>query len=557
MTASKVLGWAMRPVAAPGTNLKGEASGAGWLYALPRLDFRHAAVLGLPKSATLAGLVVAADSLLIVVADSAAAVAAQAVVKSAGWDNVEVVAADVPFDIPVGLDLVCRISRAKGKWAREAWTMLMGHLADDGITFHLHSRWQRRQRAPSGRAGTVFRVTPRHGEVRSITLARDHASQRVVRQMGLEGVASGHRVISRLEKRLSSWLGATARHVVVEAPATDGVGDGVPTYLRDVAQDSGLDIAAWRWAVAARGDYDSQKILVLLTAPEHNSPGCLVKITRSARHSDRLDNESMVLRTLTSSMVLRGRVPEQMFFGTHRGRAVLGQSMLAGKPFPRGARWSASCPLLQDSFNALNELADTTAAWVPAASVSSALGVLLERFVAVYQPPGTEVAALRDSLSGGWSVGDDVPVVLQHGDPHPGNMLVSAEGRALLVDWESADLRGMPLWDILYFFRHYATIAARRRGTLDRERAATRHFLDDSDLADRLVAAVGDQVQALGLRREMVKALVYSCWMHRALKESSRLTVDRLDQGLSVRLLRAMIADKESTTLSRLMTLGA
>ncbi len=36
--SDRVLGWALRPTVATGSNLRGQASGAGWLYATPRLS---------------------------------------------------------------------------------------------------------------------------------------------------------------------------------------------------------------------------------------------------------------------------------------------------------------------------------------------------------------------------------------------------------------------------------------------------------------------------------------------------------------------------------------
>ncbi|MGA8208688.1 MAG: hypothetical protein WB798_00875, partial [Nocardioidaceae bacterium] len=39
-----------------GSNLRGGASGGGWLYALPRLSYDNVVCLGAPSAATLTGL---------------------------------------------------------------------------------------------------------------------------------------------------------------------------------------------------------------------------------------------------------------------------------------------------------------------------------------------------------------------------------------------------------------------------------------------------------------------------------------------------------------------
>jgi len=49
-----------------GSNRRGEASGAAWLYALPRLAFDSIACVGRPTDATLAALAQAGSNLLIV-----------------------------------------------------------------------------------------------------------------------------------------------------------------------------------------------------------------------------------------------------------------------------------------------------------------------------------------------------------------------------------------------------------------------------------------------------------------------------------------------------------
>jgi Phosphotransferase enzyme family len=554
--SGEVLAWAMRPSTATGSNLKGGATGAGWLYALPRLSFRRAATLGLPNAASLAGLVVAADSVLVVVADQERRRTATAEVVAAGWGNVEVV---VPADLSAaaaGLDLVYRAATTRGRWVAGAWSSLLQRLGEDGVAIADLRRRSAFKAARGGGPELVLRVTPRHGEARSLIPAGDRLTRAVVRRLGLEGAISRHPMLVPLEQPITRRVGVPARRIAVHASDPHARLADVPHYLREVAGRAGVELSGWRWGIVARGDYDSQKILMLLTPPDDSAPRCLVKLTRSARHADRLENEGRVLRELAASGVLLGRVPEHVFSGSHAGRAVLGQSLLAGEPFERRARWSANCPVLRDGLDALNEVAVATAVPVPADAVGAALLVLLDRYAAVYRPPESEVARLRECFDAVTRLPTTLPVVLQHGDPHPGNLLVSERGKVLLVDWESADLRGLPLWDSCYFFRGYATTASRRRGVRDRERAATRHLVSGSALGDRWVAALAGQAAALALPRAVVPALVYGCWVHRALKEATRLPPERLDRSLSVRLLRAMLADRGPGTLAKVLELG-
>jgi hypothetical protein len=54
----------------------------------------------------------------------------------------------------------------------------------------------------------------------------------------------------------------------------------------------------------------------------------------------------------------------------------------------------------------------------------------------------------------------------------------------------------------------------------------------------------------------LVEPLFYTCWMHRALKEATRLQPDRLESGTYVRLLRLCVARRDAPGLRRLFSLS-
>jgi hypothetical protein len=54
----------------------------------------------------------------------------------------------------------------------------------------------------------------------------------------------------------------------------------------------------------------------------------------------------------------------------------------------------------------------------------------------------------------------------------------------------------------------------------------------------------------------LVEPLFHTCWMHRALKEATRLTSSRLERGHYVSLLRLCIDQREAPTLRRLFSLS-
>jgi aminoglycoside phosphotransferase (APT) family kinase protein len=256
---------------------------------------------------------------------------------------------------------------------------------------------------------------------------------------------------------------------------------------------------------------------------------------------------------LTSLSVAAGRAPEPWFAGRHADRALLGESAIEGEPFTSRARWNADCPHLADAIAWLTQLGVATRRPVPPGTVATSLLALLDRYVSIHRPPASEREALHDRFAALARIDDPIPTVFQHGDPGIWNLLVDSAGRTVFLDWEASEPDGLPLWDLLYLFRSYAVATSRRAGTRDRLAAASRHLLDASPLGDQLVRAVERYREQVGVPAGSVEALVYGCWVHRSLKEATRMAPDRLAEGQFVRLIRRMLREPNAPTLGRLV----
>jgi hypothetical protein len=79
-------------------------------------------------------------------------------------------------------------------------------------------------------------------------------------------------------------------------------------------------------------------------------------------------------------------------------------------------------------------------------------------------------------------------------------------------------------------------------------------FLADSALAPLLIDSVARYCERTGLSREMIEPLFYTCWLHRALKEATRLPLARLEGGHYVNLLRLCIERRNTSALHRLFS---
>jgi hypothetical protein len=534
-----------------GSNRKGALAGGGWLYALPTLDHPRIVCVGAPSMGTLAGLV-RAGTVLVVEPHERRRRALADRVTAAGWPHVTV-AADVDEGaidllLVLGDDAIAFADRLD----------LDARLSMSGVRYAEPAKPAGTAGEGPGRPGHEVRLhlTPLRGEPRSVVPAGDAAMEAAIRRMGLEGSVLPRRWsgLERRALRSPAMRSRARREALISGPGIQP-GGGVPRYIGDVAAADGHDLTAWRWAIAARGDYDSQKVLVLLAPPDGTAPTGLAKVTRSAAHTARLSNEASALAALGDLPVAEGRAPRRWFWGEHAGRGVLGASIVDGPSFTARASFKPDDPWLRDALGWLTDLAVASARPTAAEDVATALRVLLTRYVRIYGPTTDEADRLEAMIGSLHRIDGPIPSVFQHGDPGIWNLVAQPDGRTGFLDWEAAELTGLPLFDLFYCFRSYAIATSRRAGTRDRLDAASRHLLDGSPLGDRLVETVDDYRRRVELPAAAIEPLLYGCWIHRSLKEATRLAPEGLQRGQFVRLIRRMLEQPDAPVMRRLRDL--
>lgn len=538
-----------------GSNRRGEMSGGGWLYALPRLGFGAAVCLGEPSETALTTLARSTTSLIVWPTSARAERRLSDLVARRGWEAITIVrdldeALGGSFELLVipgadaAPDAAVRAAAALERLEPGGTAFIAGPVAADA----------RVSEPAATRGSRAVTVSMERGDVRSVIPSEDEGMRRAIERLGLFGPTTrfADPRLARPERRLRHVvrrpLLPAEREALIVGPG-EGSADGPPAYVTDLAANAGLDLTQWGWAVAARGDYDSQKVLVLLRPPDRIEPTGVVKVTRSAMHAGRLENETAVLERLAALPVAAGRAPVPWFSGRHAGRALLGESLMDGVPFASRARWDPACPGLADALSWLTELGAATRVPVPAAAVSVALLDLLDRYVAAHPSEPHETAHLRSRFAALARIDAPIPTVLLHGDPGIWNLLADGHGRTVFLDWESAEPDGLPLWDLLTFARSYAVAASRRDGVRDRLEGAARHLLEPSPLGDRLRAAITEYCDTVGVPPSAVEALTYGCWVYRATKEATRLAPGRAGSGQFARLIRRMV-ERPSTPLT-------
>jgi len=312
------------------------------------------------------------------------------------------------------------------------------------------------------------------------------------------------------------------------------------------------------WAFSAPGAYNSQKVIYVVFDAEGEWPDYVVKMTRNPAFNRRLENEWRALTLLAEHGIGDAEtLPRPTFLGRHAGLAVLGETAVVGLPFLEQTQATAECPYARVAVEWLVDLASATAGRpIASAEAAVALGTLRDRFLELYGvDPGLRTF-LADQIDRIAASASELPLVFQHGDPGCWNLVVTRSGRLGVLDWEAAEPNGMPLWDLFYFLRSYGVAVSRAAGTHDATESFTRHYLEESDLGVILVDAVRLVCERTGLDPDLVEPLFYTCWMHRALKEATRLRPNRLETGTYVRLLRLCAARRDAPGLQRLFSLS-
>ena len=481
------------PAAAPYRNPKGHVLGAPWTFLLPDAEPARVLAIGRPSAETREAL----DRL------------ARLEVRDPGRTG----------DLPAGaFGVVAVVGRAAARRLRrdDALAAEITRLLTPGGVLYADGP------VPSSLAGAALplAVTPVVGEARTFAPV-DHGPARQL--MAHRGLATPVVDPERLEAPASQLVrGPLARlgwrrATLVQRSATGGP-DEPPAWLREVAAASGVDIGGMRWALSASGRYRSRKVVLFLLDPGATDPRYVVKLPRHPDEGGRIEREAAALEELATIDGDHGVDVPGLAFRGHVGRErlpVLGQSALVGAPL----RASLSDSAVVDALvRWVADIGVATAGPAAPGEAANRLEPLLARFFADAEPDALERQVLSDAVAA-VTAAPDLPLVLEHGDLGAWNVLVGPGGRPAVLDWEAAERRGMPLWDLLYLVRSCAASSAGRRNREEAVRDVVRRQGPFGGLQARVVAGAA---AALGLDRSLVGPLVLTCWMHRAVKESSR-----------------------------------
>jgi hypothetical protein len=558
---------ALEAQSVPGTNLKGSVDGANWSFLLPRLELGRVLAVGCPAPSSLATIARLGDE-VVVWARLADHDRLRRVIERRSLGNVSILPAERDGTLPLpdgGLDVVVVASPRLAGWAgaRELSRVLKsnGALYLESPFLGLRRRHGVESLLEGSRRRELLWAAPAWGELRFAAPAGDGAAVAYIERHFLKPLFR-RKLLKRPVKVAARTPLANAlvrRRVVMVAGDQEDLPPRPPAYVREIAARAGTTIESRRWAFAAPGEYSSQKSLFFLFEGEDTQPRSVVKITRDARHNPRLENEWQALGLLRELEIGDERTrPSPLFFGCHAGLAVLGETAVVGAPFLDRTTAKDDCPHARAVVDWLLELGVFTAHDVPdVAQPVGRLEALLERFDELYRPDGETSRLLEAEMSALAASTDGLRLVFQHGDPGPWNLVVTADGSPGFLDWESADPDGMPLWDLFHFLRSFGLAVSQKAGRRDPGRSFVDQVLATSGVNRLLVETTKRFCDETGLSTRLVEPLFYLCWVHRAVKEASRLPREELESGRYFNLLRLAVARRDAPGLQRLFSLAS
>ncbi len=549
----------------PGTNVKGDMVSADWRFLLPSLEVDTAVCFGFPPLSTIQVLARMCREVAIVSDRNLKRDTIDNQLRARNIKNISMLSMselNAVADNKVELVLAVRrstINKVLGNPA--ALAQLSRIVKPNGVVFfRLHGLLDRLLRRKTVNAflqdgfcqPQEFWLSPALGRMRMAVPLADQD----LRPYFISKILVGQTFKNRLLKFYGRILGSYPRVLISrysgELPAQP------PEYLISLGKDAGLDLSGYRWGVAAGGRYNAKKIVFYLFNESSESPEIVVKLTRSPEFNVRLESEYRALTFLhEKKLAPAGSFPEPLFHGYHAGLMVVGQGVIDGALFSKRTTGAPDCRYLLATVDWLIALALKSKDPISANSmdVAATLKILLDRLCEIYKmtPEHSEFLAQQIDTLG--RSNREFPLVFQHGDAGSWNVLITRDDRIAYVDWEAAEPNGLPLWDLFYFLKTYGTIMFRREGMRDSLQAFTKNFLNATDIGSRLIDSTRRYCESVGFDKRWIEPLFYICWVHRALKEATRLRRETLESGHYINLLRLAIDHRGTPVLDGLFSL--
>jgi hypothetical protein len=279
------------------------------------------------------------------------------------------------------------------------------------------------------------------------------------------------------------------------------------------------------WLLLTGGPRAINKIVGLVFAEPDSRPRIAAKMPRVADSLETLRKEAEILCSLNQLRPegLPG-VPRILFWHQHNNQVVLGETALTGTPILYLLRRHNYRDFAFKGTYWLSEMAGrprptSRAAWWHRL-VERVLQDFSTSFGAIVDP-----RMLEETGNALGSLGN-LPLVCEQRDFSPWNVLLSQENELVVLDWESAELEGLPGLDLWYFLTHLA-IFLEDAIPAGRVHTAYRKLLDPSTFTGSIAAeCVAYYAQQVRISIEDFSRLRMLVWLVHSRSEYMHFTAD-------------------------------
>jgi hypothetical protein len=270
------------------------------------------------------------------------------------------------------------------------------------------------------------------------------------------------------------------------------------------------------------GGRSINKVVGLPFPAEQPAPPAIVKFSRVPAADEALEREAAMLRSLERDRPALAGVPRLLAQGRRAGRLALAESAVFGEPLIAALSAESFAGLATPVGKWLVGLVETGAPRPREEWWQRLVGEPLAEFERNFGSVAKEAATLaRQRLDG---LGD-LPEACEHRDCSPWNVVLAADGAPGLLDWESAEPRGLPGLDLAYFLANCAFVLD---GALEsgRTRESYARLLDPATPYGAVAAhCAAEYRRHLGIDADTYARLRLLCWIVHSRSDHQHLTM--------------------------------
>jgi len=280
---------------------------------------------------------------------------------------------------------------------------------------------------------------------------------------------------------------------------------------------------SWLWLTG--GLRSTNKIVAIVFAEKETEPRLIVKLPRVPEAEPSLAQEAAILRAVHTlhPTGIHG-VPHVIFFEKCSGTWALGETVLTGVPLFTQLRKGNFHELALQATDWLIQLAgrqtrQPRAIWWEHIVVST-----LHDFEQ-YFGPVIDPLLLQQTQSVLKTLGD-LPSVCEQRDFSPWNVLLDEQKQLIVLDWESAELQGLPALDLLYFLCYLSFFLD---GAMESKRfvESYRTLLDTTTFTGRIVEeCLTRYAEGVGLELTALRSLQLLLWLIHSRSEYKQFAND-------------------------------